>query len=284
MGDAIGHMPEISACRHAIHGSVHRRRSHRCRRQAEQIAVAFGDQLRGQLRYAVQPPRHHIAVLRQRLAGTIGPMMLVHRTGTDVDESLQPGHGARPIEHGHRAHDIDVDDAAGILRFRFAFSLGRCAARQRRDRGAVHDVRDALAGERRRARPRGGLRPPPPRRAAPPPGRSSVARPRPAPRHPAPPAVRSGAASSQCRAEHAHDEARRAGDQQGHVSGKFNSSPSRACVADAEIVQCHCFIRIVAAMIVAHEDHTRRNAHFCKYRGIVAGAARHFVRMRQETA
>jgi hypothetical protein len=75
--------------------------------------------------------------------------MLVHCARTDVDESLQLGQRACPIEHGYRAHDIDVDDAAGIFRFRFALRLEHGAARQRRYRGAVNDVSNVGAAERR---------------------------------------------------------------------------------------------------------------------------------------
>ena len=113
VGDAIRHVPEVAARRHAIHGSVDRRRTHRRRRQAEQVTVAFGDQLGGQLRDAVEPARHHVAVLRQRFARAIRTVVLVDGTRADVDESLEPRQRARPVEDRHRAHDVDVDDPAG---------------------------------------------------------------------------------------------------------------------------------------------------------------------------
>ena len=141
----LRHVPHVAARGDAVHRPVDRGRPHRRGRQAEQVAIALGDQLGGELGDAVQPAWHHVAVLGQRLARAVRTVMLVDRAGADIDEALEVRQRARPVEHRHGAHHVDVDDAGGIVRLRLAPRSGRGAARDRRDGGAVDDVRDGMA-------------------------------------------------------------------------------------------------------------------------------------------
>jgi hypothetical protein len=96
-------------------------------RHAKEIAIAFGDQLRGQLRDPIESPRHHVTILGQRLARTIRSVMLVDGAGAHVDEPLEVRECACPLEQRHRAHYVDIDDPGGIFRFGLALRLGHGA-------------------------------------------------------------------------------------------------------------------------------------------------------------
>ena len=93
------------------------------------------------------PPTVPYVVGREKIrefARAIGAMMLVHGTGAYVDQPLQPGQGARPVEQRDRSHQVDVDDASRIVRLRLYPGFLCRAARDRRYGGAVNDVRDVV--------------------------------------------------------------------------------------------------------------------------------------------
>src|SRR5580658_4802761 len=58
--------------------------------------------------------------------------------------------------------------------------------------------------------------------------------------------------------------------------GKLNEQPNQGARCDREVLELHALLRIMAAMVVAHEDHRARNADLGEHRGIVTGAACHF--------
>ena len=88
MSNAIRNMANITAWRHAIHGSIDRRGSNRGGRDPEHLSIALDNQLGGELGDPVKLSRHYVPVFGQRLSRAIRPAIQIDRARADIDEAL----------------------------------------------------------------------------------------------------------------------------------------------------------------------------------------------------